>query len=177
MIVVLRLIVILYYKVPLISLLSGSSLSLLNHGRDVALHRVEQRERQRHVQHHAGKAGANARVEAHEALSLVNLGEAVSEPSVLVGVDALHLGLDHVDGVVEQGGGGSGNGARHQVDNNLGLDELAQGVLGFVKHYEPHSLVGRLLQESRKQAFVQARGSVLGGDGVDAVEQVAVLGC
>jgi hypothetical protein len=137
---------------------------------------VEEGESECDVEHHTAKARTDTRVEAHEALLSVNLGEAVREASVLVGVNTLHLGLHDIDGVVEHGGAETGKGARQQVNDDLGLDVSTELGLSLIEDHESDTLVGGLLEDSGGDALVESGGAVLGSNSVNTVEDVAVFG-
>ena len=58
---------------------------------------VEQSEGQSDIQNHSGKPWDSPLVEASDALSLEDCFEAVYGSVVLLGIESLHVGLDHVD--------------------------------------------------------------------------------
>lgn len=77
---------------------------------DLSLEGVEDGESEGDIEDNTSESGANTAIEAHNSLIFVNLSEAVSKTVVFVGINALHLGLDHVYGVVEHGGAETGEG-------------------------------------------------------------------
>lgn len=61
---------------------------------------MEDGERESHVEDNSDEARGNASVETGDTVLPPDLAEAVGEACVLVRVDALHLCLNHIDGVV-----------------------------------------------------------------------------
>ena len=61
---------------------------------------MEDGERERHIEDDTNKTWSNATVEASDTVLGIDLCEAVSKAIVLSSVNALHLGLDHIHGVV-----------------------------------------------------------------------------
>lgn len=72
---------------------------------------------------------------------LVDLGEAVSEAVEVVGVLALHLGLDNVNWVVAHGRAEAGKHTSREVNEHLLVRVLAQLLLRFTKDEEADALV------------------------------------
>ena len=127
------------------------------------------------VEDDTDQARGNSHVETADALLLVDLHEAVLEALVLVGVDALHLGLNDINGVVGHGRAETSEATGQEIDDDLVGDVVSEGLLGVLKHDESHTLVGGLLHQSWDNTLVESTGTVLSGDGVDSVEQVSVL--
>ena len=84
---------------------SQSVSDVVSHG---TLQLMEDSERESHVEDNSDEARSNASVETGNTVLSPDLAEAVGEALVLVRVDALHLSLDHIDGVVCHGGAESG---------------------------------------------------------------------
>ncbi len=61
---------------------------------------MEDSERESHVEDDSDEARSNTSVETGDTVLSPDLAEAVDEAFVLVRVLALHLGLDHIDGIV-----------------------------------------------------------------------------
>lgn len=111
---------------------------VVRHG---ALQLVEDGEGQSDVKDDPDESWSNTHVESFDTLLLVNLFEAVGEAIVLVRVDALHLGLHNIDGVVGHGGAESGEATRQEVNGDLDGDVVGKSLLGVLKHDESHTLV------------------------------------
>ena len=94
------------------------------------------------VEDDTDQARGNSHVETADALLLVDLAEAVLEALVLVGVDALHLGLNDINGVVGHGRAETSEATGQEIDDDLVGDVVGEGLLGVLKHDESHTLVG-----------------------------------
>ena len=103
---------------------------------------MEDGEGECHVKHDSGKSWSNSHVEAHEAVSPVDLGEAVTEALVLRGLKTLHLSLHHIDWVVKHGGAETSEGSREEIDKNLVWNVVGQSLLGVLEDHEANTLVG-----------------------------------
>ena len=67
--------------------------------------------------------------------------EAACEAAVLVGLEALHVGLDHVYGVVGHDAAEASKASGHNVDHDFPLDVLGELLLGVLEDHESHSLI------------------------------------
>jgi hypothetical protein len=156
-------------------LLLRRSHSACDESGDLTLERGEDCERETDVEADAHQSWHDSHVEPHESLSLIDLGKAVTEAIELVGVNALHLSLHDVDWVVCHGRAETSEDTGGEVNNDLDAAVLVQVVLGIFEDDEADTLVGGLLHESGEDTLVQSTGSLLRGDGVNAVEHVSVL--
>ena len=137
---------------------------------------MEDGEGQGHVHDYTDETGTDSHVEATDTLLLINLLEAVTEATVLVGFETLHLSLDDVDRVVCHGGAETGKRARKEIDQDLDRDVVSENFLGVRKHDESYTLVRRLLHEGGHDTLVASHEASLLEDGVDTMEEVPVLG-
>ena len=94
------------------------------------------------IQDDSTQTGSDSHVEAADTLLSPDLSEAISEAVVLVGIDALHLGLDDVDGVVGHSGAETCEGTGHQVDDDLVGNVVGESFLSVLEYDESHTLVG-----------------------------------
>ena len=85
---------------------------------------MEDSEGEGHVENDTDQAGSNASVEAGDSVLVPDLAEAVGKALVLVRVDALHLRLDHIHGVVGHGGAETCKGTRGEVNDHLVRDHV-----------------------------------------------------
>ena len=108
---------------------------------DGTLQLMEDGEGERDVEDDSHEPWRDSHVEAADALLSPDLAEAVSEAVVLVSVDALHLGLDDVDGVVRHGRAETGEGTGEQIDDDLVGDGIAKSLLCVLEHDESNALV------------------------------------
>ena len=136
---------------------------------------MEDGESQGHVHDYTDEAGTDSHVEAADTLLLINLLEAVTEATVFVGFETLHLSLDDVDRVVCHGGAETSKRARKEIDQNLDWNVVTKNFLGVRKHDESNTLVRRLLHEGGHDSLVASHEASLLEDGVDTVEEIPVL--
>jgi len=88
----------------------------------------------------------------------------------------LHLCFHDIDWVVENSGAKSCERARQQVYYYFVSNVWLQSFLGIRENYKSHTLVCRLFQNSRNDAFVNTSKSVLRDNRVDTLKQILVLG-
>ena len=106
----------------------------------------------------------------------VDLLEAVTEASILVSIDTLHLGLHDIDRVVCHGGAETCESTGKKIDNNRDRDGITEDFLSVFEDDEAHTLVGGLLHQSRNDTLVAATEALSLYNRVDTVEKITVLG-
>lgn len=87
----------------------------------------------------------------------------------------LHLGLDHIDGVVCHNGDETGEATSEQINNDLIAHEVAEVLFGVGEDDKADGLVGALFHHGGDHTSVETLHTGLLCDGVDALEDVRVL--
>jgi len=141
-----------------------------------ALELVEDGEGERDIEDDTHETWADTLIEAHDAGLGIDFGEAVLEALVLVRVLTLHLGLNDVNGVVGHRGAETRETTGQKVNDDLDRNVGAEELLGVLEDNEAHTLVGGLLHKRGNDTLVATSGALSLDDGVDTMEQVAVLG-
>ena len=136
---------------------------------------MEDSEGQSYVKYDSGQSWSNSHVETHETMSFVYRSETIVEAFVFVRVNSLHLGLNHINRVVEHRRAEASECSRGEVNHNFVRDVILKDLLGVFEHEEPDSLVRRLLQNCCNNSFVQATYTMIACNGVNAVEYIPVL--
>lgn len=121
---------------------------------------MEDGERERHIEDDTNETWSNTSVETSDTVLGPDLAEAVSKAVVLSSVNALHLGLDDIDGVVGHGRAETCEGTGCEIHNDLVGNVLLNLFLGVLEDNEAHTLVGGLLQEGGHHALVDSTGTV-----------------
>jgi len=143
---------------------------------DRSLKRSKDRESESHIEPDSNKAGTYSVVEAQNTMLSVNLAEAVWKSVVFVRFYSLHLGFNHVNGVVAQGWAEASEYTSNEINNNFAIWKLLKYPLGVTKDDESYSLVGWLLKESREGSFVDSHNALCLRDRVNTVENTSVFG-
>lgn len=151
--------------------MSGSNI-----GSNLSLQGTEDRESQGDVKHNTGKTRTNSLVVTEEAILLVDGHKAVTEAFVLSGIDTLHLSLHHIDGVVKHSGAETSEATSNKIAKNLSLNVCLQIFLGILEYHKADTLVGGLFQKGSKVTLVEATRTLFGGDAVNTMEKISVLG-
>ena len=102
---------------------------------------MEDCESQSDVQYDPDQSRTHAHVEAQEAVALVDSLEAVGEAVELACFKALHLGLHHVDGVIEHRRAEPSKCTGHEINDHLVGDVVCQELFGIFEDDESNTLI------------------------------------
>jgi len=97
---------------------------------------IDYQEGNRHVAADSSHPGAHPLIKSSETVGLPDGGDAVEDVAVFVGLEALHFGLDDVNGGVADHAGGTGGGAHQQsLDVSQHVAILAETLVWiFAQH-------------------------------------------
>ena len=136
---------------------------------------MEDSEGQSYVKYDSGQSWSNSHVETHETMSFVYGCETIGEAFVFVRVNSLHLGLNHINRVIEHRRAEASECSRGEVNHNFVRYVILKDLLSIFEHEESDTLVRRLLQNCCNHSFVQASHTVIACNGVNSVEYISVL--
>jgi len=108
---------------------------------DVSFEPVEDREGQGHICNDSEAPGADALVESHEAVGFDDLLATVDKSVVFVGVEALQLGLDDVNGVVSHGRAEPSKTTGKHIGEHFRRQKFKQVLVSLVENDEADTLV------------------------------------
>ena len=137
---------------------------------------MEDSEGQSYVKYDSGQSWSNSHVETHETLSFVYLCETIGEAFVFVRVNSLHLGLNHINRVIEHRRTEASECSRGEVNYNFVRNVILKDLLGIFKHDESNTLIGGLLHEGGHNTLVATSKSLRLYNCVNTVEEVSILG-
>lgn len=121
---------------------------------------MENGESERGIKHDSGKTGHHTRVETHGASCRHDFCVALGNTEVTATL-LLHLGLDHIDGVVEHHTAEPCKASSNKVDGDLVVKEGGKPLFGVSEDNETHSLVRRLLEHSGDNTLVETVEALL----------------